>query len=118
MVWCLEAVVPDWQGQAPISPTSSAPSPWSACTRHLEVTNQSPSAFLRGCSASVLQLTLPAALLAAALHGSVWGGAPPPPVAAAEAAAYAGAAIAGASEVSGWLGGWLAEWMNGRLGGC
>lgn len=51
------------------------------------------------CSATVLKATLPAALLAFALHGSVWGGAPPGPVAAAEAAAYAGAAVAAGSEL-------------------
>jgi len=51
------------------------------------------------CSATVLKATLPAALLAFALHGSVWGGGPPGPVAAAEAAAYAGAAVAAGSEL-------------------
>lgn len=51
------------------------------------------------CSASTLQATLPAALLALALHSSVWGGAPPAPVAAAELAAYAGAAIAASTEI-------------------
>ncbi|PSC71980.1 iron transporter [Micractinium conductrix] len=50
-------------------------------------------------SATVLQVTLPAALLAAALHDAAWGAAPPPAVAAAEAAAYGGAAVAAASEV-------------------
>lgn len=50
-------------------------------------------------SATVLKATLPAALLAFALHSSVWGGAPPGPVAAAEAAAYAGAAVAAGTEL-------------------
>lgn len=50
-------------------------------------------------SASTLQLTLPAALLAAALQGSLWGGAPPPAVEAAGAAACAGAAVAAGTEV-------------------
>jgi hypothetical protein len=50
-------------------------------------------------SASTLQLTLPAALLAAALQGSLWGGAPPPAVVAAGAVAFAGAAVAAGTEV-------------------
>jgi hypothetical protein len=38
-------------------------------------------------------------VLAAALHGSLWGGAPPEPVAVLGAAAAAGAAVAAATEI-------------------
>lgn len=54
---------------------------------------------LHGRSAKVLQLTVPLALMASLLHGTLWGGTPPPLVGAGEAAAYAGAAVAAGSEV-------------------
>ncbi|KAI3431437.1 hypothetical protein D9Q98_004489 [Chlorella vulgaris] len=50
-------------------------------------------------SDNILAVTLPTTLLALALHGSLWGGAPPPAVVAAEAAVAAGAAIATATAV-------------------
>ena len=50
-------------------------------------------------SAAVLQITLPASLLALLLHNTLWSGGVPAPVAAAEAAAAAGALVACGSEV-------------------
>ncbi|KAL4856399.1 hypothetical protein ACK3TF_003199 [Chlorella vulgaris] len=50
-------------------------------------------------SDNILAVTLPTALLALALHGSLWGSTPPPAVVAAEAAVAAGAAIATATAV-------------------
>lgn len=79
------------------SPTSAHPPQWQRFAGFVAA-GDAKEAWL-SISASVLQLTLPAALLAVMLHGSLWEGAPPAPVAAAEAAAYAGAAIAAGSEV-------------------
>lgn len=50
-------------------------------------------------SSSVLQVTLPSALLGALLIGTLWDGAPPGVVSAAEAAAVAGAAVAAVTEI-------------------
>ncbi|KAL4440388.1 hypothetical protein ABPG75_003389 [Micractinium tetrahymenae] len=50
-------------------------------------------------SASVLRLALPSAVLATALHGSLWGGSPPAAAAAAEAAAWGGTVVAAGTEV-------------------
>lgn len=51
------------------------------------------------CSASVLRLAIPSAVLATALHSSLWGGTPPAVVAVAEVAAWGGTIIAGGTEV-------------------
>lgn len=50
-------------------------------------------------SASVLRLAIPSAVLATALHSSLWGGTPPAVVAVAEVAAWGGTIIAGGTEV-------------------
>ncbi len=54
---------------------------------------------LRACSASVLRLAVPSAILATVLHGSLWGGTPPAVATVAEVAAWGGAIVAGGTEV-------------------
>jgi hypothetical protein len=86
----------------PAAATSPAPSPtpprqWQRFAGFVRA-GDAKEAWL-SISATVLRVSLPSAVLAAALHGAVWGGAPPAAVGAAGAAAAAGAAVAGATEV-------------------